>query len=73
MEKWEKNTHSGHFSVTCTGTPLTCTGTVWVLVILGQPVPIQVRAVPVQAMLCFSISTGFRILAITCLFLIRVE
>ena len=20
-EKWEKNTHSGHFRVTCTGTP----------------------------------------------------
>ena len=21
MEKWEKNTHYGHFLVTCTGTP----------------------------------------------------
>ena len=21
MKKWEKNTHSGHFSVTCTCTP----------------------------------------------------
>ena len=36
-------------------------------------VPVQVRAVPVQVMLCFSISTSFRILAITCSFLIRFE
>ena len=27
MEKWEKNTYSRQFSVTCTGTPWTCTGT----------------------------------------------
>ena len=36
--------HSGQFSVTCTGT-------VWVLVIFGQHVPVQVRPVPVHAAL----------------------
>ena len=46
MEKWEKNIHSKHFSVTCTGT-------VWVLVVFGQPVSVQVRAVPVQVVFCF--------------------
>ena len=46
--KMRENTHSGQFLVTCTGTPLTCTGTVWVLVIFGQHAPVQVRHVPVH-------------------------
>ena len=44
--------------------------------ILGKiraPVPVQVRAVPVQVVFCFPISTSFRILAITFSFLIRFE
>ena len=64
MEKWKKNTQSGHFSVTCisvgsghfgptcTGTCYGCTGTCDAL---------------------FPISTTFRILAITCSFPIRFE
>ena len=36
-----KNTHSGYFSETCTGTTL-------VLVIFDQLVPVHVRLVPVQ-------------------------
>ena len=36
-------------------------------------VPVQVRGVPVHVMLCFPISTSFRILAITCSFLILFE
>ena len=46
MEKCNKNTHSGHFWVTCTGT-------LWVLVILGQHVPVNVRRVPVHPALVF--------------------
>ena len=34
-------------------------------------VPVQVRAVPVQVVICFSVFTRVRILAITCSFLIR--
>ena len=44
--------------------------------ILGKirgPVPVQVRVVPVQVALCFSILTSVRILTITCSFLIRFE
>ena len=44
--------------------------------ILGKirgTVPVQVRAVPVQVVFCFSILTSVRILAITCSFLIRFE
>ena len=44
--------------------------------ILGKfqrDVPVKVRAVPVQVVFCFSISTSVRILAITCSFLIRFE
>ena len=37
------------------------------------PVPVQVRAVPVQVVFCFSILTGVRILAITYSFLIQFE
>ena len=37
------------------------------------PVPVQVRAVPVHVVFCFSILTSIRILAITCSFLIRFE
>ena len=33
----------------------------------------QVRAVPVQVVFCFSILTSFRILTITCSFMIRFE
>ena len=44
-----------------------------ILGIFGGSVPVQVRAVPVQVVLCFSISTIVRILAITCSFLIRFE
>ena len=36
-------------------------------------VPVQVRAVPVQVVFCFSILTSVRILAITCSFLIQFE
>ena len=39
-----KNTHSGHFSETCTGTTS-------VLVIFYQLVPVQVKLVPVQVKL----------------------
>ena len=35
-----------------------------------EPIPIQVRAVLVQVVFCFSVSTSIRILAITCSFLI---
>ena len=52
MEKWNKNTHAGHFRVTCTGTGRGCTGTCDAL---------------------FPIPTSFRILAITCSFLILFE
>ena len=45
MEKWEKNTQFGHFSETCTGT-------ISLLVIFGQVVPVQFRVVPVQLLLC---------------------
>ena len=44
-----------------------------ILGIFGGPVPVQVRAVPVQVVLCFSISTIVRILDITCSFIIRFE
>ena len=36
-------------------------------------IPVQVRGVPVHVMLCFLVLTIFRILAITCSFLIRYE
>ena len=38
-----------------------------------RAVPVQVRAVPVQVVFCFSILTSVRILAINCSFLIRFE
>ena len=38
-----------------------------------RPVPVQVRAVPVQVVLCFSILTSIRNLDITFSFLIRFE
>ena len=42
--------------------------------ILGKiRVSVQVRAVPVQVVFCFSILTSVRILALTCPFLIRFE
>ena len=44
--------------------------------ILGKirgAVPVQVRVVSVQVVLCFSILTSVRIFAITCLFMIRFE
>ena len=41
-----ENTHSGHFR-------LNCTGTISVLVIFGQLVPVQVKLVPVQPVLVF--------------------
>ena len=41
-----KNTHSGHFSETCTGT-------ISVMVIFVQLVPVHVRLVPVQPVLVF--------------------
>ena len=44
--------------------------------ILGKirgPVPVQVRAVPVQVVFCFSVLTSVRILAITFSFMIRFE
>ena len=44
-----------------------------ILVIFGGPVPVQVRAVPAQVVLCFFILTRVCILAITFLFLIRFE
>ena len=36
-----------------------------------RSVPVQVRAVPVQVVFCFSILTSVRIVAITCSFIIR--
>ena len=51
-EKMGEITHSGHFRVTCTGTPCTCTGTLWVMVIFGR-VPVHVRPVPVHPALVF--------------------
>ena len=45
-------------------------GPVPVLPSRTEPVPVQVRAVPVQVVFCFSILTSVRILAITCSFLI---
>ena len=53
MEKWMKNTHSGQFSVMCTSTLSTCTGTLCVLVIFGQCVPVHIRGVPVHLVLLF--------------------
>ena len=41
-----KNTHSGHFSETCTGTTS-------VLVIFGQVLPVQLRVLSVQPVLVF--------------------
>ena len=41
-----KNTHSRHFSETCTGT-------ISVMVIFYQLVPVHVRLVPVQPVLVF--------------------
>ena len=38
-----------------------------------KPVPVQVRAVPVQVVFCFFVLTSVRILAKTCSFLIRFE
>ena len=48
-----ENTHSGHFRVNCTGTSSACTGTISVLVIFDQLVPVHVRLVPVQPVLVF--------------------
>ena len=53
MEKWKKNKQSGHFSVTFTGTPSTCTSTCYVLVVFGKHVPVHVRHVPVHLVLFF--------------------
>ena len=44
-----------------------------ILGIFGGHVPVQVRAVPVQVVLCFSVLTSVRILTITCSFLILFE
>ena len=44
-----------------------------ILGIFGGFVPVQVRVVPVQVVLCFSILSSVCILAITCSFLIRFE
>ena len=44
--------------------------------ILGKirgPVPVQVRAVPVQVVFCFSVLTSVHTMAITCSFQIRFE
>ena len=68
-----ENHHFWSLPKTCTGTEQSGTGTVWVLVDFGQPVPVQVRAVPVSVMLCFSVSPRIRILTITCPLLIRFE
>ena len=51
MEKYEKmgeNNHFWSFPKTCTCTEQSGTGTVLILVNFGQPVPVQVRAVPVH-------------------------
>ena len=69
MEKWKKNIHSGQISETCTGTPLDLYrytfGPVPVLPSRTEPALVQVRAVPVQVVFYFSISTSVSILAIT--------
>ena len=46
MENWIKNTHSGQFSVMCTGT-------LRVLVIFCQCVPVHISGVPVHPVLLF--------------------
>ena len=61
----------------------TCTGTGAVQPSRTEPVPVKVRdrcgiasriePVPVQVVLCFSVLTSVRILAINCSFLIRFE
>ena len=66
-----ENHHFWSFAKTCTGTEQSGTGTVWVLVDFGQPVPVQVRAVPVQVVLCFFVPTVIRILTITYTFMIQ--
>ena len=54
-----ENTHSGHFRMNCTGTCCACTGTISVLVILHQLVPVHVRLVPVQPVLVFLFRSVF--------------
>ena len=72
-EKMGENHHFRSLPKTCTGTEQSGTGTVWVMVDFGQPVPVQVRDVPVSVMLYFSVSPRIRILTITCPLLIRFE
>ena len=66
MEKWEKNTHSGHFRKPV---PVHL-GPVPVQPSRTEPVPIQVRN---RCGTPCSILTSVRILAITCSFIIRFE
>ena len=71
VEKYEKMGESHQFwsfPKTCTGTEQIFTGTGWVLVVFGQPVPVQVRN---RCGTPCSILTSVHILAITCSFLIR--
>ena len=51
---WKRgeNTNSGHFRVKCIGTPCVCTGTLSVLIIFGQSVPVHIRGVPVPIVVC---------------------
>ena len=51
----------------------TCTGTSVVQPSRTEPVPVQVRAVPVQVVFCFSVLTSVHNLAITWSFVIRFE
>ena len=46
--KMGENQHFWSFPKTCTGTEQSGTSTVWVMVDFAQPVPVQVRAVPVH-------------------------
>ena len=47
-----KNTHSGQFSVMCTGT-------LCVLVIFGRCVPVHIKGVPVHPVLFFQFQPSF--------------
>ena len=69
MEKCEKTHILGIFG-SCVPVHLEC---VPVHPSRTQCVPVHIRGVPVHPVLLFPISTIFRILAITCSFLIRFE
>ena len=48
MAKIQKTGRNWEQSITCTGTPLTCTGTCWPKMTRSQNVPVHVQVVPVH-------------------------